>query len=156
VKRHPAFQDLSRDHYLVLNRALQVVRAVEGHPSARPYELAVFQLQDLWEHDGLKAHFAEEEADLVPALQARGAGAAAEQMLAEHAALRAGLEALGGATRDQAAATARSLMAHARWEEEAVFGWLQEHLSDGELADRLARSRHFRAANGLPVGEPRP
>ena len=156
MKRHPAFQDLSRDHYVALNRSLQVVRSVEGHPAAHPYEQSVHNLKDLWEHDGLKAHFAEEETDLVPVLQAKGAGALARRLLDEHAALRVGFEALGKARPEEAAATARGLMAHARWEEETVFEWLQGNLSEGELADLLLRSRSFRSANGLPVHEPRP
>lgn len=156
MKRHPAFQDLSRDHFVALNRALQVVRAAEGHPRARPLEHAVFQLRDLWEHDGLRQHFAEEETDLVPVLRQKGEMGLAQRLLDEHAALRAGFEALGGATADAAAATARGLMAHARWEEDTVFEWLQDHLTAPELEDLLRRSQGFRRQNGLPVGEPRP
>jgi hypothetical protein len=156
VKRHPAFQDLSRDHYVALNRALQVVRAAEGHPRARPLEHAVAQLQDLWEHDGLRAHFAEEETDLVPVLRQKGEAGLAQRLLDEHAALRAGFGALGGATPDAAAATARGLMAHVRWEVETVFEWLQDRLAAAELEELLLRSQGFRRQNGLPVNEPKP
>ena len=156
MKRHPAFQDLSRDHYVALNRALQVVRSVEGHPAARPYEHAVVQLHDLWQHDGLRQHFDEEETDLVPMLRQKGEPALAQRLLDEHAALRAGFEALHSATRDGAAATARSLMAHARWEEDTVFQWLQDHLTPAELEEMLRRSQAFRRENGLPVGVARP
>jgi hypothetical protein len=153
VKRHPAFQDLSRDHFVALNRALQVVRAAEGHPRARPFEHARFQLQDLWEHDGLRQHFEEEEADLVPVLRANGADGLAQSLLDEHAALRAGFGALGHAGPVEAAATARSLMAHVRWEEDTVFEWLQAHLPEAELHALLLRSQGFRRANGRPVQE---
>lgn len=155
MKRDPAFQDLSRDHYTALNRCLQVIRAVEGHPSAKPYGQAVFQFQDLWEHDGLQAHFLEEETDLVPVLRARGAGALADRLVADHERLRAGFRALPTASREQAAALARDLQAHARWEEEQAFGWLQDHLRPDELAALLRASQAFRQANGLPVNPPR-
>lgn len=152
MKRHPAFQDLSRDHYVALNRSLQVLRAAEGHPRARPLEHAVAQFSDLWEHDGLRQHFGEEEADLVPVLRSKGAGGLAQRLLDEHAALRDGF----GALPERAADTARGLMAHARWEEDTVFEWLQDHLTAAELEGLLRQSRSFRQANGLPVGEPRP
>ena len=156
MKRHPAFQDLSRDHFTALNRCLQVVRAVEGHPSARPLPHAVAQFRDLWEHDGLQAHFREEETDLVPVLQARVAPELAQRMLEEHASLAQGFAALDGRDPAHALATAKALTAHARWEEDTVFEWLQRHVPDAELAGLLEASRRFRAANGLPVNEPRP
>lgn len=156
MKRHPAFQDLSRDHYVALNRSLQVVRAVDGHPAARPFEHAKAQFLDLWEHDGLPAHFAEEETDLVPVLRERSAAELAQRMLDEHASLRAGFAQLPRATPAEAAATARLLTAHARWEEDTVFGWLQDNLSEAELDVLLRRSQRFREANGLPVNPPRP
>jgi hypothetical protein len=157
VKRHPAFQDLSRDHYTALNRSLQVVRAVEGHPRARPYEHALANFEALWLHDGLQAHFGEEEHDLLPVLNARSEAAMAERLLREHAALRDAFAAIVAktATPERAAQAARDLMAHARWEEETVFEWLQDHLGEAELQDLLTRGQSFRRQNGLPVGPPR-
>jgi hypothetical protein len=156
VKRHPAFQDLSRDHYVALNRCLQATRAVEGHPAARPFDVARSQLADLWEHDGLQAHFAEEEADLVPVLRGEGGADLASRMVAEHADLRRRFASLAQAAPAEVQEAARLLTAHARWEEEVVFEWLQSHLPEAELPALLARSRSFRAANGLPVSPPRP
>lgn len=156
VKRHPAFQDLSRDHFTALNRCLQVVRSVEGHPSARPFAHALAQFVDLWEHDGLKAHFVEEETDLVPVLRQRDAPHLAERLVQEHDDLRRRFTALSTARPEEAAAAARLLTAHARWEEDVVFEWLQAHLGEAELQDLLARSQRFRTANGLPVNPPKP
>lgn len=156
VKRHPAFQDLSRDHYIALNRSLQVVRAVEGHPAARPFEHAKAQFIDLWEHDGLQAHFAEEETDLVPVLRDRNAAALAQRMLDEHTSLRQRFAQLREATPEEAAVTARLLTAHARWEEDTVFEWLQDNLTAAELEGLLRSSQRFRGANGLPVNPPKP
>lgn len=156
MKRHPTFQDLSRDHFVALNRCLQVVRAVEGHPAARPLGHAVAQLRDLWEHDGLQAHFREEESDLVPVLRQRGAPDLADRMVREHAELARGLGGLDPSAPQEALAAARGLTAHARWEEDVVFEWLQKTLGEGELAALLVKSQTFRKANGLPVDPPRP
>lgn len=156
VKRHPAFQDLSRDHFTALNRSLQMVRAVEGHPAAWPVGEAFAAFRMLWERDGLKAHFLEEETDLLPVLRTHGGSALADRLLDEHDALRQAFGALDARKPEQAAAAARSLTAHARWEEDTLFEWLQAALSETELQDILARSRSFRQANGLPVNEPRP
>lgn len=155
MKRHPAFQDLSRDHFTALNRSLQVIRAVEGHASARPYEEARAAFAALWRTDGLPAHFLEEEHDLVPVLQSRGdPGGLADRLLREHEDLRGLLEAVAAGTAEpqQAAEAARRLMAHARWEEDTVFEWLQDNLDEMALTDLLERGRSFRQDNGLPVG----
>jgi hypothetical protein len=154
VKRHPAFQDLSRDHFTALNRSLQVIRAVEGHASARPYEEARAAFVALWRTEGLPAHFLEEEHDLVPVLRSKGGPDLADRLLREHDDLRGRLEAVatGAASPQQAAEAARGLMAHARWEEDTVFEWLQDNLDEAALADLLQRGRSFRQDNGLPVG----
>lgn len=157
MKRHPAFQDLSRDHFTALNRSLQVVRAVEGHARAFPYEQALANFEALWVHDGLQAHFGEEEHDLLPVLRARSETDLADRLLREHAALRTEFAAIVAktSTPERAAQAARDLMAHARWEEDVVFEWLQDHLSEADLQDLLGKGQSFRRQNGLPVGTAR-
>lgn len=155
VKRHPAFQDLSRDHFTALNRSLQVVRAVDGHASALPFPEAFAGFRQLWVQDGLQAHFGEEETDLLPVLRGRGRDDLAERLQKEHDALRGQFSALDPARPDEAAATAKALTAHARWEEDVVFQWLQDNLSESDLQQLLRKSQQFRAANGLPVNPPR-
>ena len=152
VKRHPALQDLSRDHFTALNRSLQVARAVQGHPTAWPFPHAFAAFRALWDRDGLPAHFLEEETDLVPLLRAHGAAALADRLLDEHATLRTGFHGLDAHKPEQAAGVAEGLRAHARWEEDVVFPWLQDNLSEAQLQDLLARSRSFRGANALPIG----
>ena len=156
MKRHPALQDLSRDHFTALNRSLQLVRAVEGHPRARPYAEVVADFAALWVRDGLPAHFGEEEHDLLPLLRARGASDLAQRLVHEHGQLRAAFAAIvsNAAGPQQAAQAARDLMAHARWEEDDVFPWLQQHVAEAELQELLANGQSFRRANGLPVGTP--
>jgi hypothetical protein len=157
VKRHPAFQDLSRDHFTAFNRSLQLVRAAEGHPGAMmTYDQAFAAFRALWTRDGLRTHFREEETDLLPVLRSRGAEDLADRMLREHDELRGRFDALDPAQKEAGAATAKGLAAHARWEEDVVFPWLQDNLSEPELQELLRRSQGFRAANGLPVNPPRP
>lgn len=156
MKRHPAFQDLSRDHFTALNRCLQLVRAVDRDPRAMmTYEQAFAAFKALWTRDGLRQHFLEEETDLVPVLAARGAADLAQRMQDEHDELRRRFDALDLAEREEAKATGQGLTTHARWEEDVVFQWLQQTLSEAELQDLLRKSQGFRAANGLPVNPPR-
>lgn len=156
VKRHPAFQDLSRDHLVANTRALHVIRAVEGNPMAPSYEQAIYNFEGLWTHEGLAIHFGEEETDLLPVLKARHPDLA-KRLLTEHDLLREGFDAVVRKTagREAAKETAIALMAHARWEEEVVFEWLQDHLSEAELQGLLAKSKSFRTAQGMPVGNSR-
>src|SRR5688572_12644631 len=154
MKRHPAFQDLSRDHSVVLNRVLQVVRSVEGHPMAKPLGESLPAFVRLWTHDGLPGHFAQEETDLLPVLRSK-APDLADRLLREHEAARGGFEGLLKAAEPQEAARlAAAVRAHIRWEEEAVFGWLQANLPEAELRRLLAKSQLFRAKNRLPAACP--
>lgn len=156
MKRHPAFQDLSRDHLVANTRALHVIRAVEGHPMAPAFEQAIYNFEGLWTHEGLSTHFTEEETDLLPVLRKRHP-ALAERLQQEHDLLRAGFAAVVNKTADRnsAAQTARTLMAHARWEDDVVFEWLQNNLSESELQALLAMSKSFRTAQGMPLGQSR-
>lgn len=156
MKRHPAFQDLSRDHLVANTRALHLIRAVQGHPRAPPFEQAIYNFEGLWTHEGLSIHFSEEETDLLPILKARHADLA-ERLLREHGVLRAGFEAVvrKAADREAAKQTAQTLMAHARWEEEVVFEWLQSNLTETELKELLAKSKSFRTAQGMPIDNSR-
>lgn len=123
---------------------------------APSYEQAIYNFEGLWTHEGLSAHFSEEEADLIPVLSDRNSELA-ERLLREHDGLRVGFAAVAAKTanRSAAAETARSLMVHARWEEEVVFEWLQDNLTEAELQGLLTKSQSFRAAQGMPVGQSR-
>jgi hypothetical protein len=157
VKRHPAFQDLSRDHFTALNRSLQLMRAVDGHPAAMmTYGQAFAAFKALWHRDGLRSHFLEEETDLLPVLRDRGAADLADRLLREHGELRGQFGSLDPGSPAHAVAAAKGLTAHARWEEDVVFQWLQDNLAEGELEELLLKSQGFRRANGLPVNPPRP
>ncbi|HJQ93404.1 MAG TPA: hemerythrin domain-containing protein, partial [Candidatus Thermoplasmatota archaeon] len=146
-----------RDHFTALNRSLQILRAAEGHPAAMmTFGQAFAAFKALWHRDGLRAHFLEEETDLVPVLRQRGAGDLADRLLHEHDGLRGQFDSLDPGSQAHAVATAKALTAHARWEEDVVFQWLQQTLDEAELEGLLRRSQGFRRANGLPVNPPRP
>lgn len=65
-----------------------------------------------------------------------------------------GFEAVVNKTADRPASaqTARTLMAHACWEEKVVFEWLQDNLTETELRELVAQSASFRIANYMPLG----
>lgn len=151
MQRHAAFQDLSRDHLVALLRALHVERALAGHPRAPTYDEAFDAFQRLWTHDGLDAHFLEEDTDLLPVLLS-GSPALAARLMEEHAALRHGFVGLRRENAAAARATADLLRRHARWEEDEVFPWLESYLSASELERLRQESAAFRRRKGLPVG----
>lgn len=154
MQRDLAFQDLSRDHLVALLRALHVERALAGHPRAPSYDEAFDAFRRLWTHDGLDAHFLEEDTDLLPILQG-GEPALAARLMDEHAALRRGFAALRREDPAATRGTADLLRRHARWEEDVVFPWLESHLSTAELARLRQESAAFRRSHGLPVGTTR-
>src|SRR5687768_14158009 len=142
IKRHPSLQDLSRDHYVILNRVLQVNRSAEGGGTSKPFATSAEGLFRLWAKDGLTAHFEEEESNLLPLLA--NAPELASRLLTEHADLRSRLNRTSPAGQSHVVETAERLRAHVRWEEEHVFTWLQDRLSSDELAGLQHRSHKFR------------
>ncbi|MGB1586844.1 MAG: hemerythrin domain-containing protein [Thermoplasmatota archaeon] len=144
MKRHPAFQDLSRDHFTALLACLHVQRAVDGHESAPPYEDAVARLHTLWKTE-LVHHFDEEDQDLAPALERPGGDPFARRLASDHRNLRATFGALNPDSdpKDWNAA-ADALRVHVRWEEDELFEWMQDTLSEAELDALLEESIAFR------------
>ncbi len=158
MKRHPAFQDLSRDHFTALLACLNVRRATEGHPSAPTPEAAIAQFGQLWRNE-LTHHFDEEDANIQPVLAAKKAHTQLATLRLDHKEIRAAMEALHA--KDPAptwAVAAERLRAHIRWEEDVLFPWMQDHLTDEELERMLAASIAFRTKVRGPdsVKPPRP
>lgn len=150
MKRHPAFQDLSRDHFNALLACLHVQRAVDGHESAPPYNEATEKLLKLW-HDELRFHFDEEDVDLMPALARPGGEPLASRLAEDHANLRGTFGALTReSTPEEWKAAAEALRVHIRWEEDELFEWMQENLSDAELKALLRVSIEFRTRTRGP------
>lgn len=106
MKRHPHLIHLSREHHaaLRLGRHLLAGDAAAGLRA---------------EHAALAAHFAEEERDLAPLLEARGRSALAARLRAEHAHLMTLFAAAVHGTRE--AEAGQALIDHVRFEERELF-----------------------------------
>lgn len=150
MKRHAAFQNLSRDHFTGLLACLHIERAAEGQQGAKETEEAVNTMYELWHHD-LRHHFDEEDANLVPILKAKGATEIIARLHSDHTEIRATMENLDE-TNELAdwVAMSENLRKHIRWEEGVLFPWLQEHLEDAELEGMLAASVEYRTATRGP------
>lgn len=148
MKRHPALQDLARDHHHGLVWAKRLAEAEEG---GDPSELADGFL-DFWETE-LSHHFTEEEQVILPVYQRRVELAKDDlvlRMLADHAWFRDAVPALEAklAQAEEVQATVQEigerLHEHARMEDRQLFARLEEHLSEEELAEIQERSGQFR------------
>lgn len=150
MRRHPALQDLSRDHHFALVRARELQRAAEaGEDQARA---AAEDLVAFW-HEELALHFREEEDVLLPALGEHvdlDGDADTERLLADHAWFATAIERLEAALADTAdvrgsvASFGERLAEHARFEDRTYFPRLEEVL-DAQALDRLhASSLAFR------------
>ena len=132
MKRDPALQPLSHDHYEGLQfaaRLRQRLRAGEDPAPLAP-EVAAF-----W-REHLVPHFASEEAFVLPILRA-GAEPLADRMLREHASIRSLVAAVEAAPEAEAlGAFGDALVAHIRFEEREAFP-AAERLADAETLARL-------------------
>lgn len=120
MRRDPRLIRYSQEHYAALRlaRMLAQVDATEGIPPA--ITAAVDGARG-----GLERHFAEEERELIPQLDAFGESALVARLRAEHAALGSLLWSTG----DGAAMVrlGRLLASHVRFEERELFAALQRH-----------------------------
>jgi hypothetical protein len=133
VKRAPALVPLSREHHeaLVLAR-----RACEPwRPQAQPDALREHVLQR-WDAQ-FEAHFACEEAHLLPALQAAGEPDAAAEALRQHAAVRAAIARLRKGDLDALPAWGEAMRDHVKWEERQLFPLAERVLDLGGLQEEL-------------------
>ncbi|MER2553553.1 MAG: hemerythrin domain-containing protein [Thauera sp.] len=106
MKRHPHLVRLSREHHAALRLGRHLL-AGAGAAELRA------------EHAALAAHFAAEERDLAPLLEARGHSALARRLHAEHGQLRTLFIAAQQGV-DEAAA-GQALIDHVRFEERELF-----------------------------------
>lgn len=153
MKRHPALQDLSRDHFVALNHVVDVKRVVEGDRFSKgigPVWEAFVELA----HNVLPDHFAQEEELLLPHLEAPGREDHARRLEADHARLRQSFLKLAVAAPDAQTLwnVAEDLRLHVRWEEDELFKRLQQWLSEAELAELVMAGASFRQQARMPVG----
>lgn len=117
MKRHPRLIQFSREHHLSLRL---------GRDLQRDGDVAGLRA----EHDGLLAHFAAEERDLLPILTENGEPLQAGRLLAEHARLRELFRASLAGEEGAAAAAGQTLIEHVRYEERELFPLLESFFDD--------------------------
>lgn len=142
--RHAAFQDLSRDYFSALLACMHIKRASEGHEFAPPPLEAVSKFKSLWEEE-LGHHFDEEDSNLDGLLEEKGADELVDRLRSDHAEIRGIMQTPPADEQiDAWAEIAELLRLHVRWEEDELFPWMQDHLSDDELRSLLDASVDFR------------
>lgn len=154
MKRHPALQDLSRDHFTALNHVVQVRRVIDKDRFAKPLAQVHEPFAALARGE-LMDHFDEEEALLLPLVDARPPLAAlGDRLRDDHARLRSKAETMADAPDDLEGLWdfAQDLERHARWEEDQLFEELQSALSEAELLALQGAQDAFRRDRGMPVG----
>jgi hemerythrin-like domain-containing protein len=156
VKRHPALQNLSRDHHLLLLQTRQIRWYVAGNPRAPSFDVILADFLHTWERTA-RPHLLREEAVLLP-FYARFPSAAQRQherrVLEEHQWLRARV-----ATLQQAEANHQELVAeigallhdHIRFEERIVFQSMQALLPEPAMQDLHAQLKAFHADQTTPT-----
>jgi hemerythrin-like domain-containing protein len=143
MKRAPELRTLSEDHQHGLVQARRLRRTTE----ATSAEAAAKGFLDFWQKD-TAIHFRKEEEVLLPVMARYGGDLSREplvEMLEDHARIR-GLvmqlsdEAIGGDVRPEALhEIGERLQAHIRLEEQVVFPFIEESLSEAALKELAAR-----------------
>lgn len=138
MKRHPALHSLSSEHHQALVLALRISKAAGKVEETS----ALLASVPPFFHAQLAPHFAAEERELFPALNAAGHGALVARTVAEHEEMRALLrqiEAEDGSVDTKVAALqafGALLKAHVQFEEKALFvayeGTLSGAISGGK------------------------
>ncbi len=152
LKRHPALQDLSRDHHHALIHAHLLRKSAQGEQNAGPPDQVARDFLRFWEQDA-GPHFREEEEVLLP-IYARHTPPSQDmqvcQMLDDHAwfrdivfELQQQVEA-GQDLQELIGEIGRRLHDHVRLEERHIFERMQDVLTEEDLADLADRSRAFR------------
>ena len=158
MKRHPALQDLSRDHHVVLIQCQRIRKALGRKAPLPELRRLRDEFLEFYRAD-LAPHFQEEdEVVLAAALEAGG-----ERLIALASALRREHEVFRGLVKDLLGPThtepaLRRILAelevgvtdHVRREEAEFFETLQASLSEAQLQDLWRRSHEFRVAHRSP------
>jgi hemerythrin-like domain-containing protein len=156
LKRHPALQDLSRDHHLFLLQVRHIRWLVESHERAASLQTVIDGLLTFWEEHG-QAHLQEEETVLFPFVRDQTPDNAAllRRLEVDHNWLRDKFEELADLPRlENAVPLLRSMgeyiERHVRHEEREVFQQIQAQLTAEQLADLAEKSLAFRTRHRTP------
>jgi hemerythrin-like domain-containing protein len=129
LKRHPALQDLSREHHTALVLARRIGACVDD--ADVPAQTAMCALVVAGFASGMAPHFRVEETTLVPMLRGRHDDAAA-RILADHATLRALAARIARADLEALRPFGALLAKHVRFEERSLFPLLETLFAHGE------------------------
>jgi iron-sulfur cluster repair protein YtfE (RIC family) len=136
MKRHPALQELSRDHHHALVVAQRLKRA-----QATSKERTLADFRQYWEADG-SAHFRQEEDILLPTLArfTDPSHPVVACVLIDHVRIRALVDELG---EDPQLSTLRSLgrelEQHVRHEERQLFPLIEQAMPEAQLVQLVSR-----------------
>jgi hemerythrin-like domain-containing protein len=158
MKRHPSLHPLSQHHHFALMQSLFIRRAQQESPARRQAALrrVAEKLLRFWEKTG-RQHFREEEEVLLPAYARHvrlDKDPEVVRMLADHAAIRAGIGELGRALAAglplevELVELGRLLHDHVRLEENEIFPRIEAALEEDELtalAGQLTRLHRRKA-----------
>ncbi|HEX8680779.1 MAG TPA: hemerythrin domain-containing protein [Ardenticatenaceae bacterium] len=155
MKRHPALQNLSRDHHLLLLQARQIRWYAAGDRRAPSFNVILTDFLDTWDETGAP-HLRQEEAILLP-FYARFPSAEQRQherrALQEHQWLRAQIAALQQSEANQQELIAEigaALHNHIRFEERILFQRIQALVPESDMQTLHAQLQTFR--EGLYTG----
>lgn len=164
MKRHPALQDLSRDHFQVLVRCQQFRRMLARNAPKDEIKTAVLDFLRFFETD-MSPHFQEEDELVVPAALSTDHAplrSVAKAIREEHVSLRHRIAGLATALNEPArlddvlSGLEVDLTRHVRQEEEELFEGVQDHLDQASLEELGRRSAAFRARHRSPEACARP
>ncbi len=155
MKRDPALQDLSRDHFTTLNLVVDAQRVVQGSDHAKPLDVVWVAWANHWPR--ILAHFELEEELIVPILDTESWGEdAAHRLREDHARIRDEADHLAGNPDPMRLWNlAEALRIHIRWEEEVLYGMLQDKLGTEQLAWLGEKDEALRQERGIPWGPSR-
>jgi hemerythrin-like domain-containing protein len=137
MKRHPALQDLSRDHHPALLHARRL-RCEDPRVDAATARRRFLQFSE----KVLRFHYDEEDLALVPFIRDLGQR---ERLRTEHADLRERVALLATADEGFQRDLGERLRAHIRFEEDDLFETMQRDLTKEEWVRLAAVARAFRA-----------
>jgi hypothetical protein len=152
LKRHPALQDLSRDHQRILLHARDMRGALAGDRRAQPLAHAAREFTRFWQKEGI-LHVQEEEEVLLAAYGQRVPlleDAAVQRVLVDHAWLHQAVAELlhflqaGGDHSSLLGDIAQRLHDHVRLEERVLFEGVQQALDEEQLDQLGIQSMAFR------------
>jgi DUF438 domain-containing protein len=156
LKRHPALQDLSRDHHLFLLEARHVRWFLEGDERAKSLSELIESVLAFWELDG-KLHLQEEEEIVYPIYLANAPlkKRDIDALYTDHTWLREKLQELADLPRlESSSSLLRSIseyvVNHVRQEERVIYMAIQDTLSEEQLQAIAEKSLAFRKEHRKP------